>query len=110
MSTSLPAAAMLRVFLLRLFAAALMAVVPVVAAHADNKCGDTATQAVERATSALEASSPADDRQALRCLLEAVTLLDAKIEGLRAGDVPFTGPANLHRGGNFKRSPDQEAR
>ena len=101
---------MLRFSLLRLFAAALLVVVPVVAAHADTKCGDTVAQAVERATSALEASSPADDRQALRCLLEAVTLLDAKIEGLRTGEVPFTGTANLHRGGNFKRSPDQEAR
>jgi hypothetical protein len=60
------------------------------------RCESDSKQAVEQARKAIATSDPADDRAALLCLAETVAALDAKLEGLRNGSVPFTGTAHTN--------------
>lgn len=62
-------------------------------AHAaESDCSTEPSAAVAQARKALKANNPQKDRLALECLVEAVASLDTKLEGLRNGLVPFSGP------------------
>jgi hypothetical protein len=65
-------------------------------ADAAPKCVSDSTETVEQARKAAATSDPADDRAALLCLAQIVYALDAKLEGLRNGSVPFTGTAHTN--------------
>ncbi|MFT4117879.1 hypothetical protein [Bradyrhizobium sp.] len=66
--------------------------------------------AVNEARRALGTPSSADDQAALFFLIEAVAALNAKLEGLRDGSVPFAGAIYAPKGVVMKKSPPSEVR
>lgn len=79
-------------------------------ASATKKCAENSRIAVAAARSALEKSDTDNDRAALSCLLEAVAALDARIEGLSDGSVPFDGPIYAPKGIVMTKPPVKEDR
>lgn len=57
----------------------------VIASGQISSCSGNAKEAIAEARRALATRTPDDDRQALMCLTEAVSALDAKVDALAAG-------------------------
>jgi hypothetical protein len=83
-------------------------------ASAASECSDDIAKNIQTARRALDASTSGplttEDRKALSCALDEIAKLDAKIEGLRNGTVPFSGKINLPKGFVARHTSDQETR
>ena len=67
-------------------------------------------EAIAEARKAMATRTPDDDRHAMMCLTEAVAALDAKLESLREGSLPFTGTIYAPKGVVMKKPPAREVR
>jgi hypothetical protein len=75
-----------------------------------SSCEASSKEAIAEARRAIATPSHDDDRTALMCLAEAVAALDAKLESLRDGSLPFTGTIYAPKGVVMKKPPAREGR
>ena len=78
-------------------------------AHAAGECAETTSAALQQALVALDANDPARDREALVCMIAAVATLDAKLQGLSDGSIPFDGRIYIPHGYVISKPPAEEA-
>ena len=77
-------------------------------ASASDECSKNSSAAIREARKALGANDPAKDRAALTCLVDAFAALDAKLQGLSDGSVPFDGQIYIPKGFVIVKPPAKE--
>lgn len=77
-------------------------------AYVPNQCRDTPSASITVAREALALDSPAQDRAALICLVEAVAALDVRLQGLSGGSIAFDGRIHAPKGFVIVKAPAME--
>lgn len=85
-----------------------------VVVRAETACPQDPKLALAMSRDALASSGERDfattQRIALLCLIEVVAALDARIQGLSDGTIPFDGQIHIPKGYVMMRPPAEEAR
>lgn len=63
-----------------------------------DECNKDTGAALTAARTALQANNPKQDRHALKCLVQAVAALDARLQGLSEGSLAFEGQIYAPKG------------
>lgn len=86
------------------------------AAHSSNtravkaQCEDDARSAIIKAQQYLEQDSPLEDRHAIVCAVEAIAIMERKLQGLSDGSMAFDGVIHAPKGVVMMKPSDQEGR
>lgn len=78
-------------------------------ARAQVDCAVSMAEALRQAQAALERRDVANDREALVCMIAAVSMLDARLRGLSDGSIPFDGQIHAPKGWVISKPPTEEA-